>query len=782
MAQALIGALRVDLGMRTAAFEKGVTEAQKRLKSMERSLKRTARKMQRVGQTMTLGLTGPLAAIGVTATKTAMKYREAAAQVEQGLTTMGDASGKTFEALIADAERLEKTSLFTRQDILGTVTANMLTFGNVSGDAFDRAQQAALDLSQRLGQDLKSSTIQIGKALNDPIRGVTALSRVGVQFTDDQRDMIKAMVEAGDVASAQGMILSELEKQYAGSAQAAQDAAPGDEIQDAWNDFRLTLGEIIVKILPPLTEALANLINKFNGLSPSMQKGVIIAGAVVAALGPVIATLGTLIGMLPALAAGVVALAGPFGVILALLTGAAGLIYAMEKYGSNTAATRREHKDLFDLLQSSKPIIDQQISSNLDVAKSQIEVAKAARETLKEELALARQREQEALAEARRLAKVANTSQGRLGDAAGTKLLGRSRQAERATAIIAEGEKRLAELDAKIAEAQRAIESPSAVSRTTGQAVSLPTPNEVPQRTANTAAIQSETQARRDSIAAQMAELDAAQRADEAKQQAAMRRMQGHVDATRAAIQEAQANRELAAAYRVSAQEGRLVAEMQALQASGVQLTTDKLRALAQESLAASDAMQTAMNDATQSAQTAGNTMVDAFTKGANAFTGLINAIKSGDIGSILQQGMGFLNQLFGSSGSSAGFGGGGSGGGLGAFVSKFAGFFDKGGTIPAGKFGFAGENGPELIRGPASVLSTANTAKMMSKMTAGGSSAPAIRFEVVPAKGDVFDATVQQISGRAATPIAQAHSQGAVQRAQRSTAKRSGRRLGPPR
>lgn len=44
-----------------------------------------------------------------------------------------------------------------------------------------------------------------------------------------------------------------------------------------------------------------------------------------------------------------------------------------------------------------------------------------------------------------------------------------------------------------------------------------------------------------------------------------------------------------------------------------------------------------------------------------------------------------------------------------------FAGFFDGGGSIPAGQFGVAGENGPEIVRGPAQVTSTRDTARMMN-------------------------------------------------------------------
>lgn len=44
-----------------------------------------------------------------------------------------------------------------------------------------------------------------------------------------------------------------------------------------------------------------------------------------------------------------------------------------------------------------------------------------------------------------------------------------------------------------------------------------------------------------------------------------------------------------------------------------------------------------------------------------------------------------------------------------------FAGFYDKGGLIPAGKWGIAGENGPEVVKGPANIISRRQTAAMAS-------------------------------------------------------------------
>lgn len=48
------------------------------------------------------------------------------------------------------------------------------------------------------------------------------------------------------------------------------------------------------------------------------------------------------------------------------------------------------------------------------------------------------------------------------------------------------------------------------------------------------------------------------------------------------------------------------------------------------------------------------------------------------------------------------------------AASSNFAGMYDDGGHIPSGKWGIAGEFGPEIIQGPANVVSRTDTAKML--------------------------------------------------------------------
>jgi hypothetical protein len=315
MGAARIGALRVDLGLNSAAFEKGLDLAQRKLSSVGKQMQKAGEGLQNFGQSMSLAVTAPLVALGATSAQAAIESREAMAQVESALASMGDAAGRTLPQLQEQAAALQKLSTFDDDDILKSVTANLLTFGNVSGDAFDRAQLAAVNLSARLGQDLQSSAIQLGKALNDPIKGVTALSRVGVSFTADQKAMIAAMVEAGNTAGAQSLILDELEKQYGGAAKAARDAAPGSDQIDKWREVQERIGELVLVMGERLLPVVDKILKAFLSLSPEMQTAVVGFAAVAAAIGPVAFGIGTLMSGVGAM----LPLFGKMGVVLKIV-------------------------------------------------------------------------------------------------------------------------------------------------------------------------------------------------------------------------------------------------------------------------------------------------------------------------------------------------------------------------------------------------------------------------------------------------------------------------------
>ncbi len=154
-------------------------------------------------------------------------------------------------------------------------TANMLlTFTNVrneagkGNDVFTRATKTALDMSIALGQDGASSAMQLGKALNDPIKGVTALQRVGVTFTQQQKDQIKTLVEHGKTLDAQKIILGELNREFGGSTVAYGNSAAGAvaKLGLAWGEVQKSLAEAVLPVLLNLSNVLSQQI--FPALEP----------------------------------------------------------------------------------------------------------------------------------------------------------------------------------------------------------------------------------------------------------------------------------------------------------------------------------------------------------------------------------------------------------------------------------------------------------------------------------------------------------------------------------
>lgn len=314
---ALIGALRVMLGLDTAQFETGMRTAQSRLAGFQRGFATAGAALGATGAIMTAAVTAPFIALVSRSIPAAEESAQAAAQVNAALTSMGGASGRTSVQLTALAGHLQDISNFDDDDILRQVTANLLTFGNVSGTVFDQAQLAIVNLSTRLGTDLQAATIQVGRALNDPIRGLTALRRIGVAFTDEQKEQITTMVDAGNTAGAQAIILGELQREFGGAAQAMRRATPSADMQQQWRTFQENLGAVALRFLPAVNSGLSSLLRWFNDLPAGTQTTIVAIGAAAAALGPLLVGLGGVAMGISALMPVLEGVAGVLGAALA---------------------------------------------------------------------------------------------------------------------------------------------------------------------------------------------------------------------------------------------------------------------------------------------------------------------------------------------------------------------------------------------------------------------------------------------------------------------------------
>lgn len=180
---------------------------------------------------------------------------------EQVIKSTGQAAGITGDHVSDLAERLSGLS-GVDDDLIQSGENVLLTFTNIrngvgkGNDIFDQATGLALDMSKALGTDLKGASMQLGKALNDPERGMNALRRAGVSFSDAQRDQIKAMVASGDRMGAQKIMLAELTKEFGGAAAAMAD--PADKAQVAWGNFQEMLGGLVFPLVAKFSDLLTS--------------------------------------------------------------------------------------------------------------------------------------------------------------------------------------------------------------------------------------------------------------------------------------------------------------------------------------------------------------------------------------------------------------------------------------------------------------------------------------------------------------------------------------------
>jgi hypothetical protein len=193
------------------------------------------------------------------------------AQTDAVLESTGGSAGITAKQIRDLSEEYETLGGVIDDKVIQSGANVLLTFTNIREKAFEPALEAALDLSTAMDQDLQSSIVQIGKALNDPVRGVTALRRVGVQLSKEQESQIKDLVKAGDTLAAQQIILAELNKEFGGSFEAAGQtgeatiARLGDSIEGLQQNLATAFLPAIDKVARRLTDIFGD---------PEVQRGV----------------------------------------------------------------------------------------------------------------------------------------------------------------------------------------------------------------------------------------------------------------------------------------------------------------------------------------------------------------------------------------------------------------------------------------------------------------------------------------------------------------------------
>lgn len=306
MAAATVDEIKVLLKAQTADFERKMKRAgktvQKSGKDMEKAAKGAGGRFKNLASSVTL-VQGPLSGVGARFTaanaiftrtnfliagtllafaglaavlKTTVsafsRNERALGRITALIQSTGGAAKLTTDDIDNLAIAMDRATLGTRIGFL-EASAVLLSFKEISGDAFKSALEGAANISEIMGTDLRSAALQLGKALQDPAIGLSMLRRAGVSFSPTARDVIIDFVNMGEKAKALDLILEGVEGQIGGAARGAARGVAGaaDDLGAALRDLSVKIGGVIADFLR-LTESgkrAAKVIDDFSGSTAS---------------------------------------------------------------------------------------------------------------------------------------------------------------------------------------------------------------------------------------------------------------------------------------------------------------------------------------------------------------------------------------------------------------------------------------------------------------------------------------------------------------------------------
>ena len=288
-----IRTLKLNLLADVSEFSRGLESSQKKLKrfgkSVDQSFKKTA--------ILAAGL-GAAAFKFVEAGEASATANARILQINESMGLFGDQAKGVTDRLVKLAEA---TALNTGvdQNAIKLTQAKLLTFKELAatadqvGGAFDRATMAAIDMAAAGFGEAESNAVQLGKALNDPIKGITALTRSGITFTAEEKKLIETLVNSGKTLEAQDLILKAIETQVGGTAEATANSSDKMRI-----GFKLVSEQIGTALLPLFEELVSflqtSVIPQMAGLSDFISRNSEAIKIFAIALVGIVATLGTL--------------------------------------------------------------------------------------------------------------------------------------------------------------------------------------------------------------------------------------------------------------------------------------------------------------------------------------------------------------------------------------------------------------------------------------------------------------------------------------------------------
>ena len=267
-------------------------DAKARLAAIGNSAKQATGSFQQMGVALRTTL-GPL--VGITAAMSFFgKSIAVASDREADINALADSLGRMgatsedLKLLQKQADEFGNTTLFNQEDFT-KAAKNLTSFTDIAIKDYDRIIKVSADIGTKVGGGVKEASLQLAKALNAPSQNLSALSRAGIQFSESQKAVIKALEKTGKKAEAQQIILKELEKQYGGASEAAAQGFAGslDTLGEQFRDYQENVGRIAQDGLKPFVDGLAGLLGVVVKIQPAFSAMLEGLGKIGNAFGPI---------------------------------------------------------------------------------------------------------------------------------------------------------------------------------------------------------------------------------------------------------------------------------------------------------------------------------------------------------------------------------------------------------------------------------------------------------------------------------------------------------------
>ena len=188
---------------------------------------------------------------------------------------VGKVTGKTAKEIDDYADAIEKSTYFTKEAVQESALLLAAT-EKLTGDGFQRALDVSADLAAALGEDMTSAASLLAKTLEDPASALNRLKSIGVTFTEEEKNQIKALSDANEMYEAQSIILDKIESKYKDVAKAINNTPAGklENIKNLLSDIRKSIGQSLLNSISPALDSLYEDLKKlFDLVNPYLDKG-----------------------------------------------------------------------------------------------------------------------------------------------------------------------------------------------------------------------------------------------------------------------------------------------------------------------------------------------------------------------------------------------------------------------------------------------------------------------------------------------------------------------------